>query len=249
MGTELSKNEWSVIADKLIDIEAIHLGEFRVQKLSALGLDILKGNQKVFIEATRMQPVVNAEEKPEELSLDDEIFEQFKALRKEIALSHEVPAYVIFGDKSLKEIATKLPLTKEAMLDVNGVGEVKFEKYGDVFLELCHRIHETYKEKLENLAPLKKLTKTYLDTYELLKEAKSIEDIALIRDLGVTTILSHVQLLFEHGKITKEQKEELLKPLEIPLNIKNWIEEGLKMENLRELRQYISLYEHLYNYK
>ena len=249
VGAELSKNEWSVIADKLIDIEAIHLGEFRVQKLSSLGLDILKGNQKVFIEAKRMQPVVNVEEKPEELSLDDEIFEQFKALRKEIALKHEVPAYVIFGDKSLKQMCEKLPLTKEAMLEINGIGEVKFEKYGETFLALCHEIKETYQDKLEEKPPLRKLTKTYLDTHELLKEAKSIEDIALIRDLGTTTVLSHIQLLFEHGKITQAQKEKLLEPLHIPLGIKHYIEQGLQLGTLKELHHYLSLYEHLYGTK
>ena len=249
IGLEWSKNEWSVIADKLIDIEALHFGEFRVLKLSALGFDILKGNQNVFIEAKRLQNNLITEELEETVSLDEAIFERFKTLRKEIALTHEVPAYVIFGDKSLKQMSEKLPLTKEAMLEINGVGEVKFEKYGETFLALCHEIKETYRESLEEKPSLKKLTKTYLDTYELLKEAKSIEDIALIRDLGVTTVLSHIQLLFEHGKISPIQKEKLLEPLHIPLEIKTFIEQGLKLGTLKELHHYLSLYEHLYGNK
>ncbi len=49
----------------------------------------------------------------------------------------------------------------------------------------------------------------------------------------------------EHEKISKKKKEELLKPLEIPENIKNWIEEGLKLDSFKELRQHLYLYEYL----
>ncbi|WP_419771413.1 MAG: DNA helicase RecQ [Candidatus Marinarcus sp.] len=249
LGSEVSKNQWVAIADKLIDIEAVSLGEFRALKLSQLGFDILKGHQKVFLDRDKFHTEQNLAQEEVEQSFDEAIFERFRNLRKEIALSHEVPAYVIFGDKSLKELASKLPTNKEEMLEINGVGEVKFEKYGEAFLTLCLEIKEEFKEQLETQAPLKKLTKTYLDTFELLKEAKSVEDIAMIRDLGVSTILSHINLLCEHGKISQEKRTELLKPLEIPQEIKNWIEEGLSKQNLKELRQYLFLYEHLYTYQ
>ena len=78
-----------------------------------------------------------------------------------------------------------------------------------------------------------------------MNEGKSVEEISQIRDLGLTSILGHITVLFEHKKISKEKKEELLKPLEIPENIKNWIEEGLKLDSFKELRQYLYLYEYL----
>ncbi len=46
-------------------------------------------------------------------------------------------------------------------------------------------------------------------------------------------------------KTYKEKKEELLKPLEIPEEIKKWIESGLKLQSAKELRQYLYLYEYL----
>ena len=152
---------------------------------------------------------------------------------------------MIFGDKTLKEFANKLPISKEQMLEINGVGLVKYEKYGETFLNLSKEIKDEFKEKLEQKEPLKKLTKTYLETYELLNEGKSVEEISQIRDLGLTSVLSHITVLAEHEKISKEKKEELLKPLEIPLNIKNWIEEGLKLDSFKELRQHLYLYEYL----
>ena len=152
---------------------------------------------------------------------------------------------MIFGDKTLKEFANKLPISKEQMLEINGVGLVKYEKYGETFLNLSKEIKEEFKEKLEQKEPLKKLTKTYLETYELLNEGKSVEEISQIRDLGLTSVLGHITVLTEHEKISKEKKEELLKPLEIPKNIANWIEEGLKLDSFKELRQHLYLYEYL----
>ena len=246
LGSEISKNQWIALTDRLIDIEAVSLGEFRAVKLQPLGFEILKGNQKVFLESDKFNIEQKEAQHEEEQSVDELIYERFKSLRKEIALSHEVPAYVIFGDKSLKELASKLPTTKEEMLRINGVGEVKFEKYGEMFLELCLSIKQEFEQQLEQKVPLKKLTKTYLDTFELLEESKSVEEIAQIRDLGLSTIISHINLLCEHQKISPQKRTELLAPLEIPQEIKQWIEEGLKQQNLRELRQYLSLYEHLY---
>jgi ATP-dependent DNA helicase RecQ len=162
-----------------------------------------------------------------------------------MALEHEVPAYVIFGDKSLKEFASKLPTTKEQILEINGVGLVKYEKYGEAFLNLCKDIKEEFSEKIEIREPLKKLTKTYTDSYELILENKTLEEISQIRDLGLTSVLSHISLLAEHGKISKEKKEELLKPLQVPSEIKQWIESGLKLDSLKELRQYLYLYEYM----
>ena len=245
LGHDKSKNEWVAIADKLIDIQALNLGEFRVLKISNLGMDILKGNEKLLIDSDKLGIAVKQEESQEVISFDEELYEKFRTLRREMASTHEVPAYVIFGDKSLKEFSSKLPTTKEEMLEVNGVGLVKFEKYGEEFINLCKDIKEKFKEKIETRAPLKKLTKTYTDTYELVQEGFSLEDIAMKRDLALTSILSHVTLLEEHGKIPKSKKEELVKPLEIPDEIKHWIQSGLEKTSLKELRQYLYLYEYI----
>ena len=245
IGIDKNKNEWMAIADKLIDIKAVILGEFRVIKLNTLGMEILKGNEKLLIDSDKLGIAIKQEESEEVLSFDELIYERFRILRREIALEHEVPAYVIFGDKTLKDFSSKLPTTKEEILEINGVGLVKYEKYGETFLNLCQEIKEEFKEKIETREPLKKLTKTYLETFELVQEGKSLEEIVQIRDLGITSVLSHISVLAEHEKISKAKKEELLKPLEVPQNIQNWIEEGLKLDSFKELRQYMYLYEFL----
>lgn len=245
IGHEKSKNEWIAICDRLIDDEALTLGEFRALKITNLGMHILKGKEKVLIDSDKLGLLVKQKDEEIELTFDDKLFEEFKTLRREIAQENSVPAYVIFGDKTLKEMSHKLPTSEGEFLDINGVGKVKFEKYGESFLELCKKIKEENKEELENRVSLKKLTKTYLETLELIENEKTLEEISQIRDLNITSILSHISLLSQHGKISEVKKQELLEPLKIPDEIKQWIEYGLQYESLKELRQYLYLYEYL----
>ena len=62
------------------------------------------------------------------------VFEKLRALRMELAKEHKVPPYIIFSDKTLIQMAMEKPSNKEEMLAVSGVGESKFEKYGEPFL-------------------------------------------------------------------------------------------------------------------
>ncbi len=64
-----------------------------------------------------------------------QLFERLRSLRYEIARQESLPPYIIFSDKTLIDMCVKVPHTKAEMLNVNGVGENKFEKYGQLFLD------------------------------------------------------------------------------------------------------------------
>ena len=66
---------------------------------------------------------------------DEKLFEKLRALRSVIAKEEKVPPYIVFSDKTLVHMCSVKPETKAEMLSVSGVGEFKFEKYGDRFLE------------------------------------------------------------------------------------------------------------------
>ncbi|MCQ4635982.1 DNA helicase RecQ [Anaerovorax odorimutans] len=65
-----------------------------------------------------------------------QLFEELRELRMKFARTQSVPPYVVFTDKSLKEMCALMPETKEQMLAVSGVGESKYKKYGQAFLEV-----------------------------------------------------------------------------------------------------------------
>ena len=74
-----------------------------------------------------------------ELALEDEdLFEALKARRTAIASEAGVPPYVIFHDRTLLEMIHLRPKQLEAMLQVNGVGEAKLQKYGQQFLDVLN---------------------------------------------------------------------------------------------------------------
>jgi len=138
IGEALSKKQWYVVIDRMFEIGAVELNEHHGLCLTPAGLAVLKGEQPVLIRTDRLNVRAKTVKKaaPEAFDYDTELFETLRALRQEIAQEHGVPPYVVFGDKTLKEMAASRPQSKEQMLDINGVGEVKFDRYGAQFLLL-----------------------------------------------------------------------------------------------------------------
>jgi len=66
---------------------------------------------------------------------DVELFESLRALRKRIADGEGVPAYIVFSDAVLRQMAEQRPRTRDGMLALSGIGPVKYERYGEVFLQ------------------------------------------------------------------------------------------------------------------
>ena len=75
-----------------------------------------------------------ASEEPNEYA--PELFERLRDKRKTIADEEEVPAFHVFSNKTLEEMATYFPQTKEAFMQIHGVGPTRIEKYADVFLPI-----------------------------------------------------------------------------------------------------------------
>ncbi|CAN5722646.1 hypothetical protein BH23GEM11_BH23GEM11_18260 [soil metagenome] len=65
---------------------------------------------------------------------DEELFDRLRGLRKELADARGVPAYIVFNDRVLLEMASKRPADPEALLEISGVGPAKLERYGEAFL-------------------------------------------------------------------------------------------------------------------
>lgn len=71
--------------------------------------------------------------------MDDPLLLDLKALRTRLAKEEGVPAYVIFSDRSLIDMAAKRPTTAGAFGEVHGVGQAKLDRYAGAFLEVVKR--------------------------------------------------------------------------------------------------------------
>jgi superfamily II DNA helicase RecQ len=68
--------------------------------------------------------------------IDTALLDKLKKLRREIAAKENVPAYIVFPDATLQDICRKQPRTLVQFSEVHGVGEVKLEKYGELFVAI-----------------------------------------------------------------------------------------------------------------
>lgn len=99
-------------------------GSYPILALNQLSRKILVGEQTVQLKEFKVHKKVTE---------NNELFEILKKLRSEIANENNVPPYIIFGDVTLKEMSVKYPVCKENMLNITGVGELKYSKYGERF--------------------------------------------------------------------------------------------------------------------
>jgi len=140
IGLHLSKKEWFVILERLIELKTLTLGEFSVLQLTNDAVEVLKSLKTVDIKSSRL--LINIKEKKvkqdKEFDYDDELFELLRTKRSEMASELGVPAYIIFSDKTLKHLANDKPFDKTSMLEVNGVGEKKFTQFGEEFLSVIN---------------------------------------------------------------------------------------------------------------
>ena len=140
IGTDLSKKEWFVVLERLLELKILLLGEFSVLKLTQEAADILRGKKELFIKSSRLEIAVKEKKvkRDEAVDFDEELFEKLRIKRTQMASELKVPAYIIFSDKVLKNLASSKPCDKISMLEVNGVGEKKFEQFGEQFLEVIN---------------------------------------------------------------------------------------------------------------
>ena len=147
------------------------------------------------------------------------VFDALKEWRTQVASVAGVPAYVVMYDRTLAELANALPERTSELDSIHGLGPVKIEKYGQALLDVIHSsrnasnsrfdsiaketeapILEPVKKKKENKEKEKK-EKTWVITYNMYKEGKTVMQIAQERSLTETTILGHLARYVESGDI------------------------------------------------
>jgi ATP-dependent DNA helicase RecQ len=135
IGTEFSKEEWSELARQFIEQGLVEQDlQFGGLRLTNKSRPVLKG-EKVFVRCeprAAVAPGVGAA--PGEH--DAELFERLRQLRRDLADRAGVPAYIIFSDRALVEMATRFPQTAGQFLAINGVGEAKRANYGEAFMKV-----------------------------------------------------------------------------------------------------------------
>lgn len=136
-----NKNLLRRLIEQLVLEGYLRVGDYQVLKLGDIS-GLKNPEASVFVKITDedKQPEKTAKTKKKAKNVETltssgyKLFERLKKLRLEIAREESMPPYIIFSDKTLIDMAAKMPASKPEMLDVSGVGENKFAKYGERFL-------------------------------------------------------------------------------------------------------------------
>ncbi len=165
----------------------------QVLKVSHAGKEVLFEGRKVELSKPQdEQPVKTRKTNKKPVGDEEKLFEKLKEIRKELAVERNVPAYIIFSDASLWEMAAQKPLNIQAMMNISGVGQQKLNDFGDVFLTAIH----DFKLKQE-----KKEIGTVQVTLDRLNKGMTVPQIAEERKIKPTTVYSHVAELIQQGHI------------------------------------------------
>jgi ATP-dependent DNA helicase RecQ len=141
IGKELPATTWRSVARQLV--VAGHLradaARFGALVLTETSRGVLRGTTPLLFREDPKKPVVASIRTKTERVItdqDSDLWEALRACRQELANEHNVPAYVIFHDKTLHEMLAYRPKTASEMLGISGVGQTKLDRYGERFLSV-----------------------------------------------------------------------------------------------------------------
>jgi len=171
VGKELSRVKWKVVFRQMMGHDLIRpdVERYGALRMTKKALPILRGEQSITlrldtINAAKRNYTVKA------LVSDDDapVLSALKAKRRALAETAGVPAYIIFTDKTLIDMAQRRPLNLDEMSRINGVGEKKLENFGNIFLEVINGQVDHMHPRRQKLAGAKEG-----ELYDLLLEVQS----------------------------------------------------------------------------
>lgn len=202
-GRELSHFQWQQYL-----MQMLHHGLFDIDyqdhhklKVTPYGKKILLGEKKLDLvnigsfqdmkKAQKAKPMVSQKQHKA-----TKLFDKLRELRAELAQENGVPAYIIFSDKSLHQMAEERPTSREQMMRISGVGEHKYLQYGRQFTLIISEFNTTEYNNEQS----KIYGSTFLFTKKLLDDGLNIDEVAKQRHYSRTTIETHIARLYAEGE-------------------------------------------------
>jgi ATP-dependent DNA helicase RecQ len=237
IGKDMAKEEWMHYVKDLIHYGYLLQsdGQYPVLKLTEKAKDVLYKKENVYLSSPiniviAKEPVIYQQHPYEK-----ELFENLKSIRSKLAHEENLPAYIIFSDSTLLDLATYLPLSKNDLLKISGFGAVKLERYGQQFLNVVQQYcaSHNFQTRINLKQPKRerrskpttgaasKVNSTFKVSLDLYKQGKSIDAIAEERKLSKQTIESHLSYFIAEGELSvddfvpKDKQELILEATEL----------------------------------
>ncbi|PSJ80341.1 DNA helicase RecQ [Neisseria iguanae] len=146
IGNNLTDKEWRSVIRQCTSLGylTVNTQQYQSLQLTSYARKVLKGEVEVWLRPLKRDKAATQKPKEEWLRTErqERIWQALRKWRMEKAKAEEVPAYVICGDKTLRDIVEKMPQMLQELHDIYGLGEAKIQKYGLALLDTCHAAAE-----------------------------------------------------------------------------------------------------------
>jgi ATP-dependent DNA helicase RecQ len=147
IGSDLDANQWRSVLRQLVmhGLVKVDHERFNTLRLTETSREVLRGERRLSLRRQTAKPVSRrgerrAVDKARITATPDSanaiVFEALRGWRRDMAKEHGVPAYTIFHDSTLLELAERLPSSLDDLRDISGIGATKLERYGEALLEV-----------------------------------------------------------------------------------------------------------------
>ncbi len=135
IGRELARPQWAAVARELMRLGYVAQseGEYPVLELTEDGMNVLRTREEIMLTKPLTTPKAKRVPRAGEIACDEILFDRLRTLRKSLADERKVPAYVIFGDATLRQMARDYPAREADMVGIFGMGEKKRAEYAATF--------------------------------------------------------------------------------------------------------------------
>ncbi|HEX4667809.1 MAG TPA: HRDC domain-containing protein, partial [Chthoniobacterales bacterium] len=137
IGRELKREAWQAVGRELLRMDLVEVapGKFATLQVTSSGRATLRERRPITLTKPPDKPAAKTRARTGAIECDEALFEDLRLVRRNLADERNVPAYVIFSDATLREMARSYPATREEFRNVPGVGEQKLKDFADIFLK------------------------------------------------------------------------------------------------------------------
>ena len=232
IGKEHSRSEWAAIGRELIRLGHLRQSaeKFSVLELTDDGRAMLKQRKLITLTKPMTVPEPSAH-RAGEISCDEGLFDRLRQLRKKLADDQDVPAYIVFSDVALRQMAREYPTNEVSFARISGVGQKKLQQFGRTFLLAIAEYLQTNSRQIfadnsfaaspPTAPPKPHLNDSTRETLQRFHAGQSVEEIARDRGLAAGTIYSHLAEAIQNGEqiaveqlVTAPEGKEILAAFE-----------------------------------
>ena len=206
IGREIKRDAWQAIGRELLRLGLVEVapGKFATLQVTDAGRDALRARTPITLTKQAEKPDAKVKERAGAIECDEALFGKLRSVRRTLADARNVPAYVIFSDVALREMARAYPTTASEFRRIPGVGEQKLKDFAVPFLDVITEYlqsnpRQSFAPPNDSRTRRPQLNESEAETLRRFRAGESVEEIARKRGFVRNTILGHLTLAVESG--------------------------------------------------